>query len=374
MTRLSKLGKTVLAIYLVQAIVLTTLECLVVYFHVSFVNNYALDETGQGISESDLIYHAIFILAQAFQLIICVDALFNRNTIQLVALAILNFITLSYAGVQTYQHIILEDQGTKDATWSPVDPNRFRSSDDAKIFFEGRMRPLEYIIIGIVVACSVVLGILTRYLVIEFGWKNYQTYSGDPSVRKAFVEITLLMTLIKMNIFFVGTYAIQLIPSEKLGYSKTMTETICVFVVGTIAFIIAWVGTAKEQKYCLLSVIGILILSVAYFLYRIVDVNMHAHRIPDPYLYTRRFLTLFLAVVFCLTLATIVNMGICIRNLMNGLYVLTVYGHDGSGDLDYDDLSTPKTNREKRQSQVAAAREHNRRLIYTNANKPPSVY
>ena len=59
MTNLSTLGKTVLAIFIVQAIVLTTLECLVVYFHVSFVNNFTLNRAGVGISESDLIYHAM---------------------------------------------------------------------------------------------------------------------------------------------------------------------------------------------------------------------------------------------------------------------------------------------------------------------------
>src|SRR4051794_26162733 len=59
MSNLSTLGKTVLAIFIVQAIVLTTLECLVVYFHVSFVSNFTLSSTGGGISESDLIYHAM---------------------------------------------------------------------------------------------------------------------------------------------------------------------------------------------------------------------------------------------------------------------------------------------------------------------------
>ncbi|CAG8616135.1 11722_t:CDS:2 [Paraglomus brasilianum] len=366
MPKLSILGKTVLATFLLQTIVLTALECLVVYFHVSFVRNFTLSETGVGISESDLIYHAIFILTQAFQLVICVDALFNRNTIQLVALAILNFITVAYAAIQTYQHFILEDQGTDGAIWTPVDPTRFSGPEDAKHFFQARMRPLEYTIIGIVVACSILLGILTRYLIIEFGWENYQKYSADLSVRKAFVDITLLMTLIKMDVFFVGTYAIQLIPSEKLGYTRTMTETIAVFVIGTITFIVAWYGTAKEQKYCLLSVIGILALNVVYALYSIIHVNMHSNHPNDPYLYTRRFLTLFLAVMLCLTVATIVNMGLCIKNMMKGFYVLTVYGNDGENDPDYDDLSTPTTKREKRRSQLAAARVNNRRFSFDN--------
>lgn len=33
-----------------------------------------------GVSESDLIYHSLFIIAQVFQVILCVDALYQRNT------------------------------------------------------------------------------------------------------------------------------------------------------------------------------------------------------------------------------------------------------------------------------------------------------
>lgn len=33
-----------------------------------------------GVSESDLIYHSLFIIAQVFQVVLCVDALYHRNT------------------------------------------------------------------------------------------------------------------------------------------------------------------------------------------------------------------------------------------------------------------------------------------------------
>jgi hypothetical protein len=33
-----------------------------------------------GVSVSDLIYHALFIVSQVFQIVLCVDALYQRNT------------------------------------------------------------------------------------------------------------------------------------------------------------------------------------------------------------------------------------------------------------------------------------------------------
>lgn len=33
-----------------------------------------------GVSESDLIYHSLFIIAQVFQVVLCADALYQRNT------------------------------------------------------------------------------------------------------------------------------------------------------------------------------------------------------------------------------------------------------------------------------------------------------
>ncbi|CAG8747432.1 7163_t:CDS:2, partial [Dentiscutata heterogama] len=133
------------------AIIITVLESFVVYFHVSFVKQYQLSRQGDGISEADLIYHAIFILSLFFQIILAADALRQRNTVQLIALVIFNFLSLIYAGIQLYQHQILEDEGTRNAIYTP-DTSLFPLDDrDApKRYYEARMRPIEHTIIGLI--------------------------------------------------------------------------------------------------------------------------------------------------------------------------------------------------------------------------------
>lgn len=59
MAKLSITGIVALVSVILYAIILTALEILVVLFHHSFVEQFELDRRGKGISEADLIYHAM---------------------------------------------------------------------------------------------------------------------------------------------------------------------------------------------------------------------------------------------------------------------------------------------------------------------------
>lgn len=49
-----------------------------------------------GVSESDLIYHSLFIVAQVFQVVLCVDALHSRNTGSIVSLYVIHILVNNY--------------------------------------------------------------------------------------------------------------------------------------------------------------------------------------------------------------------------------------------------------------------------------------
>ncbi|CAG8526926.1 11909_t:CDS:2 [Diversispora eburnea] len=252
MTKFSLLGKITLASVIGQSIIVAVLESLVIFFHVKFVGNFILDEFGEGISQVDLIYHLIFIIAFVFQALICIDALRNKNPIQFIALLIFNLLTLLYAVIQLYQHKTLEDEGTESANF--IESSRFENRTKVKIYFEARMRPLEYTIMTFISTFSVYLAFMTYKLYSEMEWDNYKKYSGDIKIRKAFVTLSILQTLIKMDIFFIGAYAIQLIPSHKMGHSFSIIETILIFVLSATLLLMSWVAVSREKKYILLRI------------------------------------------------------------------------------------------------------------------------
>jgi hypothetical protein len=266
-------------------------------------------------------------LSLAFQVLLCIDALWRKNSMQLIALVLFNLLSLVYAGVQLYQHMILEDDGTEGADFISKDPVKFPTPEFTKIFFINRMRPLEYVIIGIVSAFSIYLAALSFKLTKEFGWDVYRSYSADVKVRDAFRSLSILQTLIKLDIFFIGSYAIQLIPSQRIGYSNSIAETVLIFFVGTIMLLMAWYSITQESKYILLCVINLLTLSLIYMIYRLISINI-PHE-DDPYEFTRRLLTFFLATTICLVLATIFYAIKCFKNMMQGFYIFSVYGLPG---------------------------------------------
>ncbi|CAG8476839.1 45374_t:CDS:2 [Gigaspora margarita] len=331
MFKLSTIGKITLVSIIFQAIINTILECFVIYLHVSFVSQYELDSIGEGISEADLIYHAIFIISLFFQILLVVDALWRRNSVQIVALVIFNLLSLAYAGIQLYQHKILEDQGTEKAGYKPKDSRFSMDNRDApKDYYEPRMRPIEHTIIGLISVFSVYLAFMSYLLTKEFGWENYRTYSADVRVRDTFWNLTILQTLIKMDVFFIGSYALQLIPSQQIGYYSSVVEIALVFFFGTLILLMSWVSVVYEMKYLLLSVINLYGISVIYWAYRLITICLPASSLSgsgsDPYEFTRRFLIFFLAIILVLVLVTVYYSIICFRNMMRGLYVLTVFG------------------------------------------------
>ncbi|CAG8589179.1 7824_t:CDS:2, partial [Dentiscutata heterogama] len=313
MWKLSVIGKITLISIISQAIIVTILEAFVIYFHVNFVIQYKLNSVGEGISEADLIYHSIFIFSLFFQVLLVVDALWHRNSVEIVALVIFNLLSLAYAGLQLYQHEILEDKGTQNATYAPINPIFPKDNRDApKFYYEARMRPIEYTIIGLISAFPIYLSFMSYKLTKEFGWENYKIYSADIRVRDAVWSLKILQALIKLDIFFIGSYALQLIPSPKIGYYSTVVEIALVFFLGTLMLLIALFSVIMEKKYLLLSAINLYSISLIYWAYRLITINLP---VSDGD-----------ATTFVLVLITVIYSIICFRNMSRGIYVLAVYG------------------------------------------------
>ena len=136
------------------------------------------------------------------------------------------------------------------------------------------------------------------------------------------ILISVLLTLLKLDFYFVFSYAAQLIPSQKLDYDETVAETVLVFVLGAIGLSIAMLAVYQENLWMMGSFILGCVAAFAYLLYTLVRITI-PRPTTDPYQFTRRFLIFTVVVTMALVLVT---MGVAIKvflNLRSGIFVFS---------------------------------------------------
>ncbi|GBC06791.1 hypothetical protein RclHR1_07040014 [Rhizophagus clarus] len=313
-----------LIVSLCQAFAVSVLEGFVLAVHTKAVSEISQFESKvkddptllQGFTDiyaqgrSMTIYHVLFIASQFFQLVICVDALYRQNTIQLIALSLFIFAGLSFSAIQVYQSTsLIVDNGITSSIQDLIIQQNDTLPKDAV--------PYEIVIIVVMLMSSISFAYLAYKLYQEFGWSIYKKIGADMAMRDRYKMYQIFIMLLKFDVFFFLSFSIQFLALVVIleATKEILQHVILSVLTSTGMIIVGFWGVQTERKVLMyLFMLGCCV-AEGYFVWKIVDVSVN----PEKYHGTRIFVTFFLSVCLALGIVTFTISFLCLKNFDKGL-------------------------------------------------------
>ncbi|KAG0341228.1 hypothetical protein BG004_006107 [Podila humilis] len=337
----------------IQAIVIVALETIIFRLHSTEVSNikaaiepaatylfqkrspYVPDNTDKlrVVQSSSVlsVYHILFIVAQLFQLILLCDAMYNKNTIQIIAIVIFNCAMVAYAGLQGKQafEILIRTPGNDTLPNAILD------------IFENKGNPTPYhaswsyeiAVLVLMAVFAAGFAFIAYKLYKEFGWSIYKKIGADLAMRDMYKVYQIFIMIVKFDIFFQLGFSAQflslsvmryeaqeLFPDEfKLSQQEMTNLLVMHLVLSTGASIIlpllAWWGLKRESKIAMCCFIAGGFAALVYNIMKLTQVFDESSR----FIGANKFLIFFLIINLILGMVTIYLAWVCMKNFNNGL-------------------------------------------------------
>ncbi|KAI7847907.1 hypothetical protein BDC45DRAFT_575353 [Circinella umbellata] len=280
-----------------EAAVVIALESVI---FAKFINSDYKKSIGQGIP----VYLMIFIICQVYQIGIAWDAVRMQNTIQVIAFILLNMCCLIYSGFQFQQLQEAMDQDTEN---SEKDVEHLK-------YLITRLLIVNVVIIGV---CELIYLYLGARLYQEFGWRIYKKIGADPIIRNMYRWYQILLTILKIDMFFFLGYSIQYLVLVLHSGDVEFPLTIIALPLICLFLILAVYAVRHESKPLVIIFFVGLAAGCAYFIFKIV--RMYTPSEITKYKNVLKFLTFFASVSLALLVLTIINAAVCWSNFNKGL-------------------------------------------------------
>ncbi|KAG9223045.1 hypothetical protein PLEOSDRAFT_1088423 [Pleurotus ostreatus PC15] len=246
------------------------------------------------------VYLSIFALAHVFQLVLAIDAVYARNTLQFIALTIFNALFLLYAIIQIFE-IRTSSELLPDVT----------GISDIPINVLTTIIP---IVISVAEICYIALGWKIYH---EFGWKLYKELGADRRVKKMYANYQVFECLIKFDVFFWIGFSVQFI---WLVLNKNDWEyyvTCAALPLSIVLLVEGHLAARHENKWMMATFMAGCVGAMVYFVYKLVKVLIY--RNTDQFLAIYKTLSVFSMIAIVLLLATFAFAIIVMRNFGRGL-------------------------------------------------------
>ncbi|KFH65122.1 hypothetical protein MVEG_08603 [Podila verticillata NRRL 6337] len=277
------------------------------------------------------VYHILFIVAQLFQMILLCDAMYNKNTIQIIAIVVFNCAMVAYAGLQM-------KQASEILVATPTDSLQNAILD---IFGANKYNPIPYhaslpyeiAVLVLMAIFATVFAFIAYKLYKEFGWSIYKKIGADLAMRDMYKVYQIFIMIVKFDIFFQLGFSAQflslivmryedqkLFPDELQLSQQAMTNLIVVHLIlstgaSIILPLLAWWGLKRESK---LSMYCFIVGGFAALVYNIMKLTQVFDE-SSRFIGANKFLIFFLIINLVLGMVTIYLAWVCMKNFNNGL-------------------------------------------------------
>jgi len=256
------------------------------------------------------VYLVVFALAHLFQLILAIDAVHARNTLQFIFLTIFNGLLLMYSVIQ------------KSEILSAV-PSTTTGITDISV---NALTTIIPVVIGVAEVAYIALG-LKIYR--EFGWQVYKLLGADRSVKRMYMHFQIFICLTKFDVFFWIGFSVQWIFLVLKSNDAEYYITVAALPLSLLLLIEGHMAARYESKWLMISFMSGCVAACCYFVYKLYKILRFKDDLDLKPVF--KTLTVFSSIATVLLVVTFAWGWIVMRNFGAGLkFHMTKHKKGGS--------------------------------------------
>lgn len=245
------------------------------------------------------VYLSIFALAHVFQFVMAVDAVYARNTLQFIGLAVFNGLFLVYAIIQIGEiRSTLSDSTSSGISHIPIEV----------------LTATIPIVISVAELAYVALG---WKIYNEFGWKVYKFLGADRRIKKMHANYQIFECLLKFDIFFWIGFSVQFIWLVLQRNDWEYYVTCAALPLSIILLVEGHLAASHENRWMMYTFMSGCVGAMVYFIFKLVKVLVY--RTTPQYHLVYKSLSTFSMIAIVLLMATFVFAVAVLLNFGKGL-------------------------------------------------------